>query len=121
MTTPFNRAHLEVLADPDGTVRVHYDVPVLTKEKGGYWFVTCPLFKSLGYSAVSLEEAVKDHRLDVDVFLDYHIRAKTLDRALAAMKWEVGADRSRYEVTPDIPSELIPTLRYERQSFKFAA
>lgn len=117
-TTP--TARIDIRRDADGSVRVSYDIPVLTKEKSGRWFATCPLLKSLGSSSKSKEDAIKDHWEDVDTFFAVHLKHKTLDRALRNFGWRT-TDQIGFEINPQIPVELFSTIHTEQRSLEHAA
>lgn len=115
--TAINPSRIEVRRHTDGSVQISYSIPVLTKQKGGLWFATCPLFKSLG-SGKSKEDAIEDHWKDVDTFLGLHLKTKTLDRALRSFGWIKNAGNEGFEVIPRISPELLRSSHNEQRSFQ---
>lgn len=89
----------------DGTVSISGNFPTLKKEKDGYFFVQCPIFRTLGSSKVSFEEAIKDHEIDVKLFFKVHIERGTLKRALRSLKWRKVSETD-YDLAK-IPSFLL--------------
>lgn len=72
----------------NGKYTVKATLPLLRKEKDGYYFVQCPALKTIGYSNVSYAAAIKDHKVELDLFFKVHIARKTIKTALNSLGWK---------------------------------
>ncbi|MBK7941017.1 MAG: hypothetical protein IPJ87_03940 [Flavobacteriales bacterium] len=119
MDSTIKIARISVRSLEDG-VFVDYDIPVLTKFKDGIWFAHSPLFKSLGYSTVSEEDAIEDQYKDIEVFLQIHVSNKTLHRALSKLGWSKELDKEEFATIPNIPVTLLGSSSFRKHTFAVA-
>lgn len=100
--------------DAGKIVGVNVKVPLLERKHKGFYFVQCPLFRTLGYSDKSFEEAYKDHDKDLQIFLEIHIQQNTLNKALRSLNWTKKNDHYQ---SPELPHYWID--RVERRDFSY--
>ena len=115
-TLTFRMAHqdiiLTILEDEYGDIaEVKGVIPLLYREKGGYYFVHCPVFKTLGYSKKGYEEAEKDHRVDLKLFFKVHVTDKSLQSTLTSLGWRMVND-DHYD-HKNIPHYLLDRAKNE--------
>ena len=96
---------LTVEETDDGVITISGNFPILKKEKDGYFFVQCPIFRTLGISTVSFEEAEKDLDVDFGLFFRVHLERGTLKSALHSLQWRK-VNETSYD-PPPIPSYLL--------------
>jgi len=79
---------LKILEDDLGRIfKIEATLPILQKESDGWFFIQCPALKTIGSSNKSIEDAVKDHEIDLDIFFSAHINRGTIKSALDALGW----------------------------------
>jgi hypothetical protein len=66
------------------------NLPIATREENGKWIIFSPVFKVLGYSSVSEEEAFEDFKDSLNIFFHIHTEDGTLGRALQKFGWSSG-------------------------------
>lgn len=106
---------LTFVKDDEGKIiGVNVKVPLLEWKHKGFYFVQCPLFRTLGYSDKSFEEAYKGHEKDLQIFLQVHIERNTLGKALSSLNWTKKNDHYQ---SPELPHYLID--RVQRRDFSY--
>lgn len=80
---------LHTTVNEDGNIiGVEVELPVYVRTtEDGVFQVQCPVIRTIGYSTVSIEDALADHDKDVDVFFKVHFKRNTLRHALLSLGW----------------------------------
>lgn len=65
-----------------------HGIPYAIKEDASGFYAYSPVFKTLGYSANSIEEATQDLDNANKEFFEVHLQRGSLPRALARFGWE---------------------------------
>ncbi len=113
-----NKTYIKIKRNSRKTIiSVEGQIPLFESKRGEYHVVQCPLFKTLGYSKLSIEEARNDHSADLDIFLQAHIDRGSLIIALHTLGWERHAVGEHY-ISKGLPPSL---LNQSTHTHRFAA
>jgi predicted RNase H-like HicB family nuclease len=106
-----NKLNLILKETDDGHVtEVKCNYPIVhTKNDKGY-YVVCPVFKTVGFSSQSLEEAIKKHDIDLDIFFSVHLERNTIKSALLSLGWKRELNNSFGNV--EIPHYILERAKY---------
>jgi hypothetical protein len=101
-----NRVSLNIIENQEGKIiSINGEIELLSRKKEDYYFILCPQLKTLGRSKISFEDALKDHEIELNLFLKIHSQRKTLKSALNSLGWEK-SDGSEYGSKP-IPDNWV--------------
>lgn len=98
---PILTPELQIQEDDNGNIiGIIATLPLLESQDDNGYYIQCPLTKTIGFSAKSIELAVEDHDVDIDIFFKTHLRRKTLKTALASLGWYRVDDHYGFEHVP---------------------
>ena len=103
--------------DTGDVVSVSVSYPTLKKEVNGSFFVQSPVFKGIGFSTKSLQDAEIDLQKDIDIFFKVHLERKTLKTALASLGWK------KHDLSfsfPEISSVMLDRAEFREQQLQRA-
>lgn len=109
---------LDIVPHNEGYL-VRANVPLLSKFKDGFWFIKCPLLKTLAYSEISEADAILKHDESINAFIQTHQSNGTLELALRHLGWRT-LDKTAFQAVPNIPAGLLDQVKRETRETCYA-